>query len=615
MAEIKERLFSEFEPTTTQQWIDKITADLKGAPFEKKLVWRTNEGFNVQPFYRLEDLKDLKTVNSLPGEFPYLRGKKKSENNWLIRQEIKVEDPAEANKKALDILNRGIDSLSFHVGRADITEAYLETLLQGIQPECVELNFYGCQKHAVELAKALVAYFKKQGYPLEKLKGSIDFDFINKMMVRGHELQNGVEVAKELIEATAELPQFQVVSVNGVTLTDAGSFIYQELGYVLAWGNEYISKLVEAGVPAETANQKLRFNLGISLNYFMEIAKFRAVRMLWADIMAQYTDNKEACQIHVHATTSTYNLSVFDAHMNLLRTQTQAMSAALGGVDSMTVTPFNVTYEEASDFSERLARNQQLLLKEESHFGSVVDIPGGSYYIETLTVSIAEQAWKLFLAVEEDGGFYAQVKAGKVQAAIAESTKTRHANVAKRKEILVGTNQYPNFTETSNGKRPVATCCNCGGETEIPTLKFDRAASEFEALRLETEAAEKTPIAFMLTIGNLAMRQARAQFSCNFLATAGYKVIDNLGFKTVEEGVDAALAANADIVVLCSSDDEYAEYAVPAFQYLNGRAMFIVAGAPACMDDLKAAGIENFIHVRCNVLETMKEYNAKLLKK
>ena len=136
MAEIKEKLFSEFEPTTTQQWIDKITTDLKGAPFEKKLVWRTNEGFNVQPFYRLEDLEDLKTVNSLPGEFPYLRGKKKSENNWLIRQEIKVEDPAEANKKALDILNRGIDSLSFHVGKADITEAYLETLLKGICPEC-----------------------------------------------------------------------------------------------------------------------------------------------------------------------------------------------------------------------------------------------------------------------------------------------------------------------------------------------------------------------------------------------------------------------------------------------------------------------------------------------
>ncbi len=616
MAEIKERLFSEFEPTTTQQWIDKITTDLKGAPFEKKLVWRTNEGFNVQPFYRLEDLKDLKTVNSLPGEFPYLRGKKKSENNWLIRQEIKVEDPAEANKKALDILNRGIDSLSFHVGHADITEAYLEALLKDICPECVELNFAGCQRHAVELAKALVAYLKKQGVALEKVRGSIDFDFINKMLKRGHDFPAAVETAKELIEVTAEMPEFQVLGVHGCTLQDAGSFIYQELGYALAWGNEWVSTLTEAGVPAETVNQKLRFNLGVSPNYFMEIAKFRAVRMLWANIMAQYTDNKEACKIHVHATTSTYNLSVFDAHMNLLRTQTEAMSAALGGVDSMTVTPFDVTYEEATDFSERLARNQQLLLKEESHMGSVVDIPGGSYYIEKLTVAIAEQAWKLFLAVEEDGGFYAQVKAGKVQAAIAESTKTRHANVAKRKEILVGTNQYPNFNELSEGKKPVSCGCCCGeGETEIATLKFDRAASEFEALRLETESAKKRPIAFMLTIGNLAMRQARAQFSCNFLATAGYKVMDNLGFKTVEEGVDAALAADADIVVLCSSDDEYAEYAIPAFQYLNGRAMFIVAGAPACMDDLKAAGIENFIHVKCNVLETMKEYNAKLLKK
>ena len=160
-------------------------------------------------------------------------------------------------------------------------------------------------------------------------------------------------------------------------------------------------------------------------------------------------------------------------------------------------------------------------------------------------------------------------------------------------------------------------CC-CGGQHEcekpFATLNKDRAASEFEALRLETENSGKRPKAFMLTIGNLAMRQARAQFSCNFLACAGYEVIDNLGFPTVEEGVEAAMKAGADIVVLCSSDDEYAEYAVPAYQALNGRAMFIVAGAPACMDDLKAAGIENFIHVRCNVLETLRGYNAKLLK-
>ena len=616
MAELKEKLFTEFSPTTTEQWIEKITTDLKGAPFDKKLVWRTNEGFNVFPFYRLENVKDLKTINSLPGEFPYLRGNKKKDNTWFVRQDIKVSDPAEANKKALDVLNRGVDSLMFSLGHAEVDEQFIETLLAGILPQYVELNFACCMKKAENLAKLLVAYFKKNNYPLADLKGSIDYDFMGKMMTRGHERQDAVATMKALIEATAELPQYQVIGVGAFNLQNAGSFIYQELGYALAWGAEYLNLLTDAGVAAETVNQKMRFNLGVSPNYFMEIAKFRAARLLWANIMATYTDNKEACKIHMHAVTSTYNLSVFDAHMNLLRTQTEAMSAALGGVDSMTVTPFDVTYEEPNDFSERLARNQQLLLKEESHMGRIVDVAGGSYYIENLTVAIAEQAWKLFLAVEEDGGFYAQVKAGKVQAAVAESTKTRHANVAKRKEILVGTNQYPNFTEVSNGKKPVTCCCGCGeGEKEIATLNFDRAASEFEALRLETEAAAKRPIAFMLTIGNLAMRQARAQFSCNFLATAGYKVIDNLGFPTVEEGVDAALAADADIVVLCSSDDEYAEYAVPAFKYLNGRAMFIVAGAPACMEDLKAEGIENFIHVRCNVLETMKEYNAKLLKK
>ena len=179
----------------------------------------------------------------------------------------------------------------------------------------------------------------------------------------------------------------------------------------------------------------------------------------------------------------------------------------------------------------------------------------------------------------------------------------------------MGTNQFPNFTETSEGKEPVGSVCCCGAatdETELPKLNTERLASEFETLRLSMEKAPKQPIAFMLTIGNLAMRQARAQFSCNFLAAAGYKVMDNLGFKTVEEGVDAALAAGADIVVICSSDDEYAEYAIPAFKYLDGRAMYIVAGAPACSDDLKAAGIENFIHVRSNQLETLKEYNAKL---
>lgn len=623
MADSKEKLFSDFSPVTTEQWMEKITADLKGADFEKKLVWRTNEGFKVKPFYRKEDLEGLKTTDALPGEFPYLRGNKKDNNEWLVRQEIRVDDVKEANAKALDILNKGIDSLSFHVKAKELNAAYLETLLDGICAECVELNFSTCQGHVVELANLLVEYFQKKGYDLNKLHGSINFDYLNKMVAKGKEKGSLVDTAKALIAATAALPEYRVINVNALTLNNAGAYIYQELGYALAWGNEYMNQLTEAGVPAATVAKKIKFNFGISSNYFLEIAKFRAGRMLWADIVNSYLaegDCKCAAQMKVHAETSSFNLTIFDSYVNLLRTQTEAMSAALAGVDSMTVVPFDKAYETPNDFSERLARNQQLLLKEESHFDKVIDPAAGSYYIENLTVSIAKQAWNLFLAVEDEGGFYAAVKAGKVQEAVNASNKARHEAVAKRKEILLGTNQYPNFTELAGDKRPLEAVCCCGGghhdtcEKDVPTLNFDRAASEFEALRLQTEASGKRPKAFMLTIGNLAMRQARAQFSCNFLACAGYEVVDNLGFSSVEEGIDAAMAAKADIVVLCSSDDEYAEYAIPAFKALNGRAMFIVAGAPACMDELKAAGIENFIHVRVNVLETLKEYNAKLLK-
>ena len=619
MADSKEKLFSDFAPNSTEQWMEKVTADLKGADFEKKLVWKTNEGFKVKPFYRMEDLEGLKTTDALPGEFPYLRGTKKDNNEWLVRQEIKVECPKEANAKALDILNKGVDSLAFRVKAKELNAEYIETLLEGICAECVELNFYTCQGHVVELAELLVAYFQKKGYDLTKLQGSIGYDFFDKMLAKGKEKGDMPVTAKALIEATAALPKYRVLNVTALTLNNAGAYIYQELGYALAWGNEYMNQLTDAGLPAALVAKKIKFNFGISSNYFLEIAKFRAARMLWANIVASYdADDRCAAKMHVHAETSTFNLTLFDAHVNLLRTQTEAMSAALAGVDSMTVTPFDKTYTTPDEFSERMARNQQLLLKEESHFDKVIDPAAGSYYIENLTVSIAKQAWELFLSVEEAGGFYAAVKAGTVQTAVNESNKARHKSVAQRREVLLGTNQFPNFNEKAGDKKPLEATCCCGGhdtcEKDVSVLNFDRAASEFEALRLETEASGKRPKAFMLTIGNLAMRQARAQFSCNFLACAGYEVVDNLGFPTVEAGVEAAMAAKADIVVLCSSDDEYVEYAVPAFKALDGRAMFIVAGAPANMEELKAAGIENFIHVRVNVLETLKEYNAKLLK-
>jgi methylmalonyl-CoA mutase len=598
MSNTKEKLFPEFQSPTTQEWLDKIEVDLKGADFQKRLVWRTPEGFNVQPFYRKEDVEKLDTPNALPGEFPFVRGNKKDDNTWYIRQEIDATDAKVANAKALDVLNKGIDSLSFDIPRDNVSKEFIAQLLEGIYCDIVEVNFSTCKRRSIELAQILADYFEEKGYDKEKVVGSIDWDPIEKMLKGKTHAEGVLQFAAPIIDILKDYPNFRCVTVNSLFLNNSGAYITQELGYALAWGNEYMQLLTEAGVEPTLAAKKIKFNMGISENYFMEIAKFRAARMLWAQIVKQYEPKCDcACQMCVNAVTTEYNMTIFDAHVNLLRSQTETMSAALAGVHSIVVTPFDAAYETPDDFSERIARNQQLLLKEECHFNIVVDPGAGSYYIEELTTNIAQEAWKLFLSIEDEGGFLAMVKAGKVQEDINATNDKRHTLAAQRREFILGTNQFPNFNEKSEGKQPLNTT---------------RLAADFETLRLATEKAPKQPVAFMLTIGNLVWRQARAQFSTNFLACAGYKVIDNLGFPTVEEGVDAALKAGADIVVICSSDDEYAEYAPAAFKYLDGRAMFVVAGAPACADDLKALGIEHFIHVKVNQLETLKMFNEKL---
>ena len=616
MAELKEKLFSEFAPVSTEEWMAKITADLKGVPFEKKLVWKTGDGFNVNPFYRAEDIEGLKTTESLPGEFPYVRGTKK-DNDWKVRQNIEVCCFKGANEKALDLLTKGVTSLGFIIKGDEVNEENIATLLEGICPASVELNFNTCNCKAEKLIGILADYFKGKGVDAEKCYGSVNYDAFKKPLVKGKENSEWVEGAAAVLKAGQALPNYRVLAVNAFLFNNAGAYISQELGYALAWGNELMAKLTEAGFTADEVAKKIKFNLGISSNYFMEIAKFRAARWLWAEIVAAYKPACEcACKMVAHAQTSEWNMTVYDAHVNLLRSQTEAMSAALAGVDSITVRPFDKIYQTPDDFSERIARNQQLLLKEECHLDKVVDPSAGSYYVEVLTNSLADVAWKLFLEVEEKGGFSVAVNAGEIQNAVNASNVARKKAVATRREILLGSNQYPNFTEVAADKIQEKGSCCCGGghcgEATIPALDFSRGASEFEALRMTTEKSGKTPKVFMLTIGNLAMRLARSQFSANFFGCAGYKIIDNLGFDTVEAGVEAAVKAGAEIVVLCSSDDEYAEFAPAAYKALAGRAEFVVAGAPACADDLKAQGIDQFVNVKSNVLETLKAFNAKL---
>ena len=617
MTEKKELLFDMFPPVSTEEWRAKVEADLKGAPFDKKLVWRTAEGFDLQPMYRAEDIEGLSTTDSLPGEYPYMRGTR-VDNDWLTRQEILEDTPEAANAKALDVLGKGVTSLGFHVGNPSVE--VLEALLKDIHVPAVEINFSCCPKSALALAEALVAFLKAKGWEKE-FRGSIDFNPMRRALRHGEPFGGDIaKMAVELVAAVKDVPGVKVLAVDSVMLSNAGAYIDQELGYAMAWGAEWMAMLTDAGLSADEVARRIKFNMGVSSNYFMELAKFRAARMLWAQIAHSFGASEADSKMAVHAVTSRFNQTIYDAHVNLLRSQTEAMSAALAGVDSITVTPFDVPYQKPDDFSERIARNQQFLLKEESHLDKVVDPAGGSYYVEHLTVAIANEAWKLFLDVEENGGFLACINNDSVQKAIRATSEKRHTDVARRKEILLGTNQYPNINETAAQKIVCdagANACGCSHGEEAPAagLPNTRAASQFEALRLETEAAAKRPRVFMLTIGNLAMRLARAQFSGNFFGCAGYEIIDNNGFKTVEEGIEAAMEKKADVVVLCSSDDEYAEYAPAAFKALDGRAEFVVAGAPACMDELKAAGINDFVHVRVNVLDTLRDFNRRLLNK
>ncbi len=576
MSEKKQKLFTGFAPVTTEEWEAKINADLKGQDYERALVWRTYEGFNVRPYYREEDIKDLNFIHALPGEFPFVRGNKKEGNNWFIRQDIFVKDLKEANKKALNVLGRGADSLGFYFDCCNkITKADLKVLLKDICLEAIETNFVcGCENCncAVPFAELVAERRLKK----DELLGSTAIDPIGSFVLKGKWEEKAYENLKAMVETIAELPLFRVIGVHGKFFANSGSSIVQELAFSLAQGAEYITQLTELGLSVDEVAQNMKFNFGIGNNYFMEIAKLRAARLLWAQIVKAYNPiEEESTKMIAHSETNTFNKTVYDPYVNMLRTQTEAMLAALGGADSITVLPFNAVFEETTEFSERIARNQQILLKEESHIDKIADPAAGSYYIETLTNSLAEQSWKLFLEVQEKGGFVAAFREGFIQKEIKAMAAKRNANIAQRRDNILGTNQFPNFTEkiTKQMDASIFQSTDFTEEgAEVETLKPYRGAQAFEALRYKTDVyanSNKRPVAFMLTIGNLAFRKARAQFSCNFFAVAGFDVIDTNGFKTVEEGVAAARAKNADIIVVCSSDEEYAEFAPKVAELLE----------------------------------------------
>ncbi|MEG1700717.1 MAG: methylmalonyl-CoA mutase family protein [Alistipes sp.] len=604
----QEKLFTEFPPVSTQAWEEVITADLKGADYERKLVWKTGEGFSARPYYRAENLEGLKFLGSQAGEFPYVRGTR-AHNRWRIHQTIAVACPKQANAEALTLLQSGVTSLGFCIGSENFSAADLDALLSGIDLS-TSMTFCGCK--VADVAELVLAKLAHQSVAKEDVRISFCIDPLVKGLAEKGDFcsPNGEKCfgrIAELIRKTADYKHIRIVTVSGQIFGNAGSTIVEELAFALAAGNDYIAHLTDLGVDAEQVARKLRFSLSISSNYFMEIAKLRAARMLWANIVKGYNPEKNcACKMQIHAETSRWNQTVYDPYVNLLRGTTEAMSAAIGGVYSLEVTPFDRAYEAPTEFSKRIARNAELILKHEAHFDQVVDPAGGSYYVENLTQSIAAEAWKLFLEIEEKGGYAEAYKSGMIVDRIKASAAAKDKNIATRRQTLLGANQYPNFNEKAGDE--VSTDAVTRKSVEGNRLVAYRGAMAFEQMRLSADRSGKQPVAFMLTCGGLNMARARAQFACNFFACAGIKVQDNTYFKSIEEGVEAALAAKAEIVVVCSSDDDYAELAPKIKALLAGKAILVVAGAPACTPELEAQGITNFINVKSNVLETLKFY-------
>ncbi len=605
----REKLFTEFPEVSTEKWEEVITADLKGADYERKLVWRSPEGFNVRPYYRAENLAGIEFLGSEAGEFPYVRGTR-AHNRWLVHQTLGVKCPKQANAEALKLLNAGIDSIGFEIQTEEFTAADLDALLAEICLPAVEVTFSGCKMGA--LAELVLDKIDREGLDKEALHINFVIDPLMKSLsTKGAFCSgNGVKCfgrIAELIRRTAGCKHIRVVTVSGELFSNAGSTIVEELAFTLAAGHEYLVRLTDAGLSIDEAARKIRFSMAVTSNYFMEMAKFRAARMLWANIVKGYSPEKEcSCKMFTHAVTSAWNQTVYDPYVNMLRSTTEAMSASIAGVHSLEVTPFNASYEAPTEFSQRIARNVELLLKHEAHFDQVVDPAGGSYYIENLTKSIAAEAWKLFLEVEEKGGYAEAFRAGFIVGRVKASAAAKDKNIATRRQILLGANQYPNFTEVAPQEIDFEVVTR--REAEGNVLTPYRGAMAFEAMRLHVDRSGRQPKAFMLTCGNLGMARARSQFSCNFFACAGIRVIDNTFFKSIEEGVEAALASKAEIVVVCASDDDYAEAAPKVKELLGGKAILVVAGAPACMPELEAQGITNFINVKSNVLETLKFY-------
>jgi methylmalonyl-CoA mutase len=576
-----ERLFQEFPPPTVADWRAEAEKQLRGAAFEERLLTRMPEGLTLQPLHVRADVEDLPFLDAPPGFAPYVRGRR--------------------------------------------------ALARGAEAWLIDQDIDEGQAHTAD--------------------GGGAADPLGDLASRG-ELPLPLASAYDEMAATARQAAERGGPDGGVVETirassepyhEGGGHAVQELGFALATAVEYVRELERRGVSPETTAAHLGFGFAIGTRFFTEVAKLRAARLLWDRVLEACGVPAEARATRIQARTSRATKTKIDPHVNLLRGTTEAFSAVIGGADSVRVDPFDRELRRPDDFSRRLARNTQLILRDEAHLGEVMDPGGGSWTIERLTADLAAAAWELFQRVERDGGMAAALQAGWPQREIAETAAARERALATRRQVLVGTNRYPNPHEKplaatagqgrdagrgDDDKDARSAARMSGGDTHAPSdlprvepIPLRRAAEPFEKLRAAVEKQRRDAgnlAVYLATLGPAARIMPRLDFAASFFEVGGFAVTRGEGHDTAAAAAGAAVASGADVIVICGPDEAYAKGApIVAAQVKSARpdALVILAGRPAEESErerLNEAGVDLFIHARTDVLETLGHVAARL---
>ena len=432
--------FDEFKIPTYEEWKEAAIAALKGAPFDKKMYTKTYEGITLQPIYTLADVENNAQAQTMPGADEYLRGTKAGgyfTNPWKISQGLDVVAPAEFNELAKFELQKGCTGLTVTLAKATkqgvAYKAENECCGLAIQDaEDLKVAFAGIDLASVPVqvaagasAKPLLDLFKAAGL---QPTGCVGADPIAALLTDGKLPCSLEQLFDEMAETVkAATPGLKVINIDGTVYGNGGASAVQETAYAFATAACYIKAMQERGIAVDTAAQQVRFTFAIGSNFFMEIARLRAAKVAWAQIVKELGGNEDSQKIDIFARTSAFTKTVYDPYVNLLRTTTEAFSAVVGGIDGLQIAPFDEPVGPADTQSLRFARNQQLLFKEEFNITATIDPAGGSFYVETLTAQVVDAIKALYAEVAAD--FVESVKAGKIQAAVEAVLEERLKNL------------------------------------------------------------------------------------------------------------------------------------------------------------------------------------------